>query len=82
MHCIAKTCAPELGHALSLNHPKGSVFPNGVSQSEVHGKNNLMTGGIDVLGGGGEMLEQWQIMCAREAANNFLSELKASELLK
>jgi phytoene dehydrogenase-like protein len=76
IHCLAKTCAHELGHALDLDHPKGQVFSDGTPHTAVYGnKNNLMTGGVDHKGGGGSMLETWQILVARQAAETFLKSL-------
>lgn len=73
--CLGKTCAHELGHALSLDHPKGRVFGNGVSHTEQHGnQNNLMSGGQDKNGGGGELLEKWQILQSRYYAMEFLEK--------
>ncbi len=70
----AKTCAHELGHALSLDHPGRQRFPNGVSCTEQHGSNNLMTGGVDAAGGGGECLEAWQVLSARACAAECVRE--------
>lgn len=75
--CLAKTCAHELGHALGLNHPRGQHFSDGTPQTMTHGRNNLMTGGKDSLGGGGEMLEDWQILVARHFAEQFLKNVVA-----
>lgn len=75
LHCLAKTCAHELGHALGLNHPKGQCFSDGTPHTMIHGSNNLMTGGKDCTGGGGEKLEDWQILVARRHAEYFLQRL-------
>jgi hypothetical protein len=77
LHCLAKTCAHELGHALGLNHPKGETFSDGTPLTLRHGRDNLMTGGADARGGGGTKLEDWQIMVARYHAEQFLSTLNA-----
>ena len=74
VQCLGKTCAHELGHALGLDHPKGCFFSNGVSCTQKFGDNNLMTGGADNRGGGGCSLEEWQILVARETAEQFLSQ--------
>jgi len=71
-NCIAKTAAHELGHALSLNHPKGMKFDDGRNQILSRHKKNLMEGGSDIKGGGGSYLEQWQCSVARESAQKFL----------
>jgi len=72
--CLAKTAAHELGHALTLNHPKNKIFEDGTDQILTGNKKNLMTGGRDVIGGGGDHLEQWQISKARLSAEEFLSK--------
>jgi len=74
--CLAKTAAHELGHTLTLGHPKGMKFEDGKSQIRTKHKPNLMSGGADVRGGGGFFLEDWQISAARESAELFLSKTK------
>lgn len=74
LHCLAKTCAHELGHALGLGHPRGQHFSDGTPFSWQFGMNNLMTGGQDCKGGGGEKLEDWQILLARSTAEAFLMQ--------
>jgi len=73
MHCLGKTCAHELGHALNLGHPRGKCFRDGTPCVSSTGRNNLMTGGEDETGGGGELLCPWQIWIARESATHFLA---------
>lgn len=77
LHCLGKTTAHEIGHALHLNHPAGRKFKNRVSVVstcyEFGDKANLMTGGKDSTGGGGEHLEKWQIVGARRCAEVFLN---------
>lgn len=73
IECLGKTCAHELGHALGLKHPRGKCFSDGVTCTLQHGNDNLMTGGQDAKGGGGTKLESWQIVLARESAEQFLS---------
>jgi hypothetical protein len=73
MHCLGKTCAHELGHALNLGHPRGKCFRDGTPCVSSTGRNNLMTGGEDETGGGGELLCPWQIWIARESATQFLA---------
>lgn len=75
LQCLGKTCAHELGHALHLNHPSGQKFKDGVPCDYFTGRNNLMTGGVDAAGGGGEALCPWQILVARFAAHEFLVAL-------
>jgi hypothetical protein len=72
LHCLAKTMAHELGHALGLDHPEGRHFSNG-DKLCFSGLRNLMSGGSDRRGGGGEYLEDWQIITARKTALDFLA---------
>jgi hypothetical protein len=45
----------ELGHALALDHPAGKAWScDGASKTAQFGRDNLMTGGQDRSGGGGE----------------------------
>ena len=76
LHCLAKTAAHELGHALSLDHPFGQVFQNGDSKTKKHCRDNLMRGGRDVDGGGGNKLEDWQVLVSRKSAMDFLSSIE------
>lgn len=71
--CLGKTMAHELGHALGLDHPEGCRFIDGIPFCGT--KKNLMTGGSDRRGGGGDYLEDWQIIVTRENAklSGFLS---------
>jgi len=71
---FANTAAHELGHALSLNHPRGIMFEDGKHQILTKSKKNLMQGGSDFKGGGGFYLEHWKISAARESAEIFLSK--------
>lgn len=71
--CLAKTAAHELGHALSLGHPRGLIFNDGRPQAS---QDNLMSGGVDARGGGGTLLEDWQISVARESAEMVLRKNK------
>jgi hypothetical protein len=53
--CLGKTLAHELGHALALDHPAGKAWScDGASKTAQFGRDNLMTGGQDRSGGGGE----------------------------
>lgn len=74
LDCLGKTLAHELGHAVGLDHPMGTKFSDGTSCTLTSQRNNLMTGGSDVRGGGGILLEVWQILSARDDAANFLSK--------
>jgi hypothetical protein len=76
--CLGKTCAHEIGHALSLGHPSGQRFRDGTACDSSTGRNNLMTGGKDSNGGGGELLCMWQVLAAREAAKQMLEEASNS----
>jgi len=71
--CLAKTAAHELGHALTLGHPRGRRFEDGAPQATA---NNLMSGGVDATGGGGSRLEDWQISAARQSAETVLRKNK------
>lgn len=73
LHCIAKTMAHELGHALDLNHPAGKRFTDGKGKCSANRSHkNLMQGGKDRKGGGGSYLEPWQICLTRWSATKFL----------
>ena len=74
--CLAKTAAHELGHALSLGHPRGLVFADGTEQAT---QDNLMSGGVDARGGGGTHLEDWQISVARQSAEMVLRKNTSSK---
>ena len=65
--------AHELGHALHLGHPRQQAFWDGTPHN-VSGQPNVMEGGADCNGGGGEHLEDWQICMARAAAEEFWKE--------
>lgn len=70
---LGKTAAHELGHALGLDHPRGCTFLDGSSCTAVHKNDNLMVGGQDCTGGGGNKLEEWQILVVRDFALRFLN---------
>jgi hypothetical protein len=98
-HCLGKTCAHELGHALFLEHPQPEYRPRRGLRPQLEQqepqlpqqqqqlllqsqqqqqpqspylyssvRDNLMTGGKDSNGGGGDFLEDWQIIIARSKA--------------
>ena len=46
------------------------------------GTDNLMSGGIDIMGGGGNLLCPWQILIARQSALQFLGTLTPVEQQK
>jgi len=65
--CLGKTMAHELGHALSLEHLISKPFHCGAPRND-DSRKNLMSGGSDKSGGGGEHLDDWQIVSARGEA--------------
>lgn len=73
---LATTMAHELGHALKLGHPRNRAFSDGRPHN-LSGRPNVMSGGIDARGGGGDHLEDWQICMVRSAAEEYLAYIQS-----